>query len=60
MNADDALLSVYQDWVHKNPGINLDGGINEGRKWQARWDFVSVFPYNARTYHMDALVKCLS
>ena len=36
LGADDMLFRVYQDWVHKNPGNYLDGGITENGKWQAR------------------------
>ena len=34
---DYTLYGVYQDWVHQNIGDHLDGGIEEGSKWQARW-----------------------
>ena len=34
--ADDALFSVYQDWVHQNTGTHLDDVINEDGKWQDR------------------------
>ena len=34
--SDNALYGVYQDWVHQNPGNNLDGGIKEDGKWQDR------------------------
>ena len=29
--------------MHQNPGVNLDGGINEGGKWQARWEKLVFF-----------------
>ena len=35
-DADDNILGVYQDWVHQNSGMNMDDGIEEGRKWQER------------------------
>ena len=31
------LYGVYHDWVHKNSGHHLDGGIAEDSKWQAWW-----------------------
>ena len=34
--SDNALYGVYQDWVHQNPGNNLDGRINDDGKWKAR------------------------
>ena len=34
--ADNMLFGVYQDWVHKNSGNNLYGGITEDGKWLAR------------------------
>ena len=37
MAADDKLFSVYQDWVHQNPGTHMDSGIEEDDKWQQRW-----------------------
>ena len=33
--ADNDLFDIYQDWVHQKPGIQLDGGIDVGCKWQA-------------------------
>ena len=36
MAADNALFGIYQDWVHQNTDIHLDGGIDEDGKWQAR------------------------
>ena len=33
--ADKALLGLYQEWVHQNLGIYLDGGIDEDGKCQA-------------------------
>ena len=35
--ADDELYRVYQNWVHQDPGNNLDGGIKEDGKWKSRW-----------------------
>ena len=37
LGANCMLFGVYQDWVHQNPEDNLDGGIKEDGKWQARW-----------------------
>ena len=31
------LFGFCQDWVHQNPVIQLDGGIDEDGKWQSRW-----------------------
>ena len=55
--ANDVLFGVYQDWVHQNPGIHLDGEINEDVKWQARWENLFVFPPNATMYHLAGLGK---
>ena len=38
------LYGVYQDWVHKNKGDHLDGGIAEGIKWQVRWEKLLCIP----------------
>ena len=32
----DMIFGVYQDWVHQNPGNQLDGRITKDGKWQAR------------------------
>ena len=32
-DANDKILGVYQDWVHQNIGMHLDGGIEEDSKW---------------------------
>ena len=53
----NALFGIYQDWVHQNPGIHLDGEINEDVKWQARWENLFVFPPNATMYHLAGLGK---
>ena len=57
MAANDALFGVYQDWVHQIPGIHLDGGINEGGKWQARWKNLFVSPPNATGYLLVRSIK---
>ena len=33
-SASNTLFGVHQDWVHQNPGNNLDGGIKEDGKCQ--------------------------
>ena len=38
------IYEVYQDWVHKNLGYHLDGGIVEYSKWQARWEKLVCLP----------------
>ena len=50
LGADYMLYGLYQDWVHKNIGENLDGGIAEDSKWQARWKNLFVCRPNAITY----------
>ena len=42
--ADNALFSVYQYWVHQNPGTHQDVGINEDGKWQDMWEKLLCFP----------------
>ena len=37
MASDDAIFSVYQDWVHQNTSTHLDGGSNEYGKWKYRF-----------------------
>ena len=44
LGADYMLYGVYQYWVHQNPGDNLDGGIVEDSKWQARWEKTVCMP----------------
>ena len=34
MAADDNIFGVYQDLVHQNPGIHVDGGIEYDGKWK--------------------------
>ena len=36
--SDNVLFSVYQYWVHQNPGTHQDVGINEDGKWQDMWE----------------------
>ena len=45
------LREVYEDWVHKNPGTHLDGGVADNSAWQAWWRDLAVMP--SRKY--DAL-----
>ena len=45
--AENTIFSVYQDWVHQNPGTQLDGGINKYGKWKDRWKNLSVCQINA-------------
>ena len=37
-----ALFSVYQDCVHQNTGIHLNGEIGKDGKWQVRWENLLV------------------
>ena len=37
LGANYMLYEVYQDWLHQNTEENLDGGISEDSKCQARW-----------------------
>ena len=53
MADNDALFSVYQDWLHQNTGIQLDGRINKDGKWQARWENLSVYQPNDITYRLE-------
>ena len=34
--ANDNIFGVFQDWVHQNPRIHLDGRIEEDGRWQER------------------------
>ena len=36
------LQEVYRDWVHANPGTQLDGGISEDVAWQVWWRDLAV------------------
>ena len=29
------LREVYGDWVHRNSGTHLDGGVKDDSEWQA-------------------------
>ena len=42
------LREVYGDWVHNNPGTQLEGGIHKDSAWQAWWRDLAVMP--ARRY----------
>ena len=39
-DADDNILGVYQDLLHHNTEMHMDGGIEEDIKWQERWKTV--------------------
>ena len=43
------LYGVYQDWVHKNTGYHLDGGIAKDSKWKERWKISFLCRPNATT-----------
>ena len=59
------LWEVYRDWVHRNPGTHLDGGITDDGKWQGWCHDLAVIP--SRRYkatcgkvvrrYINALVK---
>ena len=53
MTANDMIFGVYQDWVHQNPRTHMDGGIEEGGKWQERWKNWFVWPTNAMMYRLS-------
>ena len=53
MGADDVIFGVYQNWVHQNPGIHLDGVLDEDGKWQAICKDLFFCPPNATTYHLS-------
>ena len=55
LGADYMLYGVYQDWVHKNLGYHLDGGIAEASKWQARCKNLFVCQSNAMTHLLGNL-----
>ena len=38
LGADNMLFGVYQDWLNRNPGNHLNGGITEDGKWHDRWE----------------------
>ena len=38
------LREVYEDWVHKNLGTHLDGGVIDDSTWQAWWRDLAVMP----------------
>ena len=59
-SVDNALFSVYQNWVHQNPDTQLDGGINKDGKCQVIWKTFFVCPPNAMVYHLGGSVKGLS
>ena len=46
------LREVYEDWVHKNPGTHLDGGVADNSAWQAWWRDLAVMP--SRCYDMPS------
>ena len=35
-DANDKTFGIYHDWVHKNTGTHLDGGVEEDEKLQER------------------------
>ena len=53
----DDLYGVYQNWVHQDPGNNLDGGTKEDGKWKYRWKNLSVFQPIAMTHRLFELGK---
>ena len=40
--ADNLLMRVYGDTIHKNDGTHLDGGIEDNAVWQWRWSRVAA------------------
>ena len=40
--ADNLLMGVYGDTIHKNDGTHLDGGIEDNAVWQWRWSRVAA------------------
>ena len=53
----DDLYGVYHNWVHQDPGNNLDGGTKEDGKWKYRWRNLSVFQPNAMTHRLFEMGK---
>ena len=41
---DKELQRVYGDYVHKNLGTHLDGGVRDDADWQRRWRALVVWP----------------
>lgn len=41
---DEKLISVYGDFVHKNGGFHLHGGIDDDEQWQKFWKLVTGLP----------------
>ena len=60
LRAKYVLFEVYKDWVHKNPGKNLEDGITEYIKWQVRWEKLSVCQTNGTIYHLEKSGEDLS
>ena len=54
-DADAKILGVYQDWVHQNPGMHMDGGIEDDSKLQERSKNWLLCPLNALTYRLVRL-----
>ena len=54
-DAYENILGVYQDWVHQNPRMHMDGGIEECSKWQERSKNWLLCPLNALTYRLVGL-----
>ena len=50
LNPEDLCLQeVYGDWVHRNPGTHLDGGVKDDSAWQAWRHDLAVIP--SRKYY---------
>ena len=43
------LRVVYRDWVHRNPGTHLGGGVADDSAWQAWWRDLAVM--RSRSYN---------
>ena len=54
------LYRVYRDWVHKNTGNHMDGGIKEDSNCQARQKKMSVCQSRNMTHPMVKSGKRLS